>query len=345
MQIQGAEIFAVGKWNGMEFSPEDLDQIVANFDTLRENHKVPLKLGHNDEQPVTDGQPALGWVDRVYRQGNKLLADFTNLPKTIYEAIKKRLYRTVSVELLMNTEHKGSKYKYVLDAVALLGADHPAVNTLGDLDRLLASRADFSGGRRVAFDTIAGNVNPNHEVSDMDSKELDAAIDAAVNKALSPIREELDSTKAELEATRKERDEMLKAQREAEEKRQKERVEAARKAVNETLDGLVREGAMTPATRETYSKQIGLDDDAKVVEITPESIKELFMGRADFGRPNGRAGNSNEPADENAEEKLILMTRQNMAETGESDFTAAFTRVAAANPKLHSEYLLSNGEK
>src|SRR5690606_25974082 len=98
-ELRDREIFAVGKWNGLEFTEADLDDIVANFDRLKDIHKVPLKFGHNDEQPITDGQPAIGWVSRVYRKGKKLLADFSDVPSVVVEAIKKKLYRTVSVEL------------------------------------------------------------------------------------------------------------------------------------------------------------------------------------------------------------------------------------------------------
>jgi hypothetical protein len=154
--LKGREIFAIGKWNNMTFSENDLDDIVENFERLNSIHRVPLKFGHNKEQQVTDGQPAIGWVSKVFRQGGKLYADFTDMPKSVFEAIKNKLYRTVSVELLFDVDHDGNRYDHVLDAVALLGADHPAVNTLADLDALLASRATFSGGQRMSFETIAG---------------------------------------------------------------------------------------------------------------------------------------------------------------------------------------------
>ena len=44
-----------------------------------------------------------------------------------------------------------------------------------------------------------------------------------------------------------------------------------------------------------------------------------------------------------AETILLQLTRENMAETGESDFVLAFARTAAANQQLHLAYLNANG--
>lgn len=140
MDIQGAEIFSVGKWNSMDFSGADLDAIAASFNKLALAGRVPLKFGHNEKQGITDGQPAIGWVSRVWRDGEKLLADFANVPKVVYEAIRDKLYNFVSVELLQDAERNGDKFPWVLSAVALLGADLPAVGNLSELSRLVMSR-------------------------------------------------------------------------------------------------------------------------------------------------------------------------------------------------------------
>lgn len=46
-----------------------------------------------------------------------------------------------------------------------------------------------------------------------------------------------------------------------------------------------------------------------------------------------------------AEAILLQLTRENMAKTGEKDFTVAFNRVAAANSLLHIAYLNGNSVK
>ncbi|MCC7080750.1 MAG: hypothetical protein IT530_08775 [Burkholderiales bacterium] len=138
--IAGAHIFSVGTWNGKTFDVADLDAIVAAFERLAQSGRVPLKFGHNEEQPLTDGQPALGWVSRLWREGGKLLADFADIPSEVYRAIQKGLYKFTSIELLGDVEREGEAFPYVLDAVALLGAEPPAVTGLSDLSKLAAAR-------------------------------------------------------------------------------------------------------------------------------------------------------------------------------------------------------------
>ena len=114
--------------------------------------RVPLKFGHNPDQPFTDGQPALGWVARLWREGAVLFGDLTSMPRTVYEAIKDGLYKFVSVELLRDVAYDGKEFPWVLSAVALLGADIPAVRGLKDLQALAMSRrVALRSGARVTF--------------------------------------------------------------------------------------------------------------------------------------------------------------------------------------------------
>lgn len=132
--IKGVEIFSVGKWNGDEYTVEDLNEIVRAFN---ENSQLKpyLKLGHDPKQKLLqeDGLPAAGWIDRVYVQGNKLIADFVDIPRKIYDLIKVKAYRKVSSEIFWNIKIGEKKYKRMLSAVALLGADTPGVMNLADI--------------------------------------------------------------------------------------------------------------------------------------------------------------------------------------------------------------------
>jgi hypothetical protein len=340
MDLIGAEIFATGKWNNLEFTDKDIDEIIANFDSLHDIHKVPLKLGHNDEQNVSDGQPALGWVQRVYKKGNKLLADFVDMPKTIHEAIKNRLYRSVSVELLFNVDHKGTKYNHVLDAVAILGADHPAVNTLADLDVLLASQSGmFSGGRRVIFETSVGKRKSTKEENEMDEKQVEKLIASAVKPledANKELREDLKAVKADNEKLTKEKADFAA-------KRKEESVAAKRKEVTDILNEAVKDDRMTPAVRETYSKQIGLEDDEKVLDIDVGQVKIMCNATKGAGDDEEEGLHKKSGTVKDPEQELTILTRKAMAESGESDFAAAFARVAPAYPELHKAYLDGNG--
>lgn len=133
MELRAAEIFDEGTWNNVSFTSADLDAIVASFDALGLSGKIPLKYGHDGPDARTDSAPALGWVSRIYRQGTKLVADFTDLAADVAAAIKNGAYRFVSIELLRNVQAGTRKLPWVLDAVALLGATAPAVGTLKPL--------------------------------------------------------------------------------------------------------------------------------------------------------------------------------------------------------------------
>lgn len=349
MDLIGAEIFASGKWNGLEFSDEDLDEIVSNFENLADVHKIPLKLGHNDDQPMTDGKPALGWVSRVYRQGKKLLADFTDMPQVVYDAVKKKLYRTVSVELLNNVQHGDNKYKWVLDAVALLGADHPAVNTLEDLNTLLASRSNFSGGRRVAFETVAGNAKSinygGNDMPEQDVKELIAEAIGPLKEELSTLRDQNKSLADENRQLKADKEKFEAERKDAEERARKDKIEFHRKEVKGVLDEAVRSEQILPAAREIFEKQIGIDSDDRVLEINLEDLKKMFSIKSpskDGGANGGGATKYDHP-----DQELFRLANEHLVKTGKSgmaEFQRSLGVVAQANPELHRAYLDMHSE-
>ncbi len=342
-ELKGREIFAVGKWNDMEFSDADLEDIVANFDKLKDIHKVPLKFGHDSDKDVPDGQPAIGWISRVFKQGEKLFADFSDMPRTVFEAIKNKLYRHVSIELLFNVDNDGTKFNHVLDAVALLGADHPAVNSLADLDALLATRTSFAGGHRVTFKTIAGKRKTfEKEDLELDKKE----IQELVNTAIEPLKETNTQLTKDLKAANEKIVKFAADKADAEKTASDEKIKLARKAVIDVLDAAVKSRSLTPAIRESYEKQIGIDDDARVVEINLDEVRAMFnVPKED--KQTGLHAKPGEDEDDvtEPEAKLMTLTRKNQADTGEKDFYTAFKRIALAHPKLHVAYLDANGIK
>ena len=125
--LQGVEIFRAGEWNGDKYSRADLDEMVRNFD--RVGYRPPVKLGHK----AASGAPASGWVKSIRRVGDRLVADLMDLPKQIYEAIKGRRFDAVSAEIFWNLKRSGKTFKRALKAIALLGAETPAVSGLKPL--------------------------------------------------------------------------------------------------------------------------------------------------------------------------------------------------------------------
>ncbi len=350
-ELKAREIFATGVWNDMDFTVEDLNDIVDNFEKLKDKHFVPLKFGHGpDHEDDKDimGQPAIGWISRIFRQGEKLFADFSDLPQTVFDVIKNKLYRTVSIELLFNVENDGNKFNHVLDAVALLGTDHPAVNSLADLDALLATRTRFTGGHRVAFETTAGKgktvvtkiVKKEFELDEKDVKKM-------VDTAIEPLKDANTKLTKDLEAANKVNAQFIADKADAEKKATEEAVKLARKDVTEVLDAAVRLKTLTPALRETYELQIGVNDDERVVKIKLDEVKAMFKVPEDTKQTGLHKSVEDEDEDDDAdpEAKLMALTYKNMAENGKDNFRACFMRIAKANPKLHKAYLDANGIK
>jgi hypothetical protein len=133
--LNGVEIFSIGKWNGDEYTHEDLNEMVIAFEENKQGARPYLKLGHDSKQKLlqSDGMPAAGWVNKIYVHGNKLLADFVDIPGKIYALIESRAYRKVSSEIFWNITVGNKKYKRMLAAVALIGADTPGVMNLNDI--------------------------------------------------------------------------------------------------------------------------------------------------------------------------------------------------------------------
>jgi len=149
-----AEIFSTGKWNGDKYSEQDLQDLVDNFNALADTVKPPVKLGH----AWKEGQPSLGWVKSLKKVGNKIVATLSEVPEIVYDAIKAGRYKRVSSEIYWNFKSAAGKtFNYVLKAVALLGADIPAVDNLKDLaaylTRQLPAGADFEQELAYEFET------------------------------------------------------------------------------------------------------------------------------------------------------------------------------------------------
>lgn len=145
----------------VRFTEQDLDGIAKHS----EPDKVPVVLGHEEEQTRLKAnltpeelaaqrdtsKPAAGWGARFYREGNKLLGDFKDVPQSVMNWVKDKVYRKVSVELTRG------QHGLTLRRVGLLGAHPPAIKGMADIPVALAesttevvlSLADLKGGPSV----------------------------------------------------------------------------------------------------------------------------------------------------------------------------------------------------
>lgn len=118
------EIFKTGRHtssNGkeLEFSVEDLDRIAERYNQRTANATAtlaPLVKGHPQ-----DDSPAYGWVERLARRGNYLLAKLRDLSPEIIEDVQQKKFTRVSIALTGDLD---------LKHVGLLGSAQPAVEGL-----------------------------------------------------------------------------------------------------------------------------------------------------------------------------------------------------------------------
>lgn len=132
--IKGVEIFSSGTHNSDSYTTKDLDDMIAAFKEL--DYTPALKIGHGPDEP---GARAHGWVTNLRRIGTKLVADFTDIAASTFEKIKARGLDRVSSEIYFNLKRGGKVFRRALKAVALLGAEVPAVAGLAPLHKMLSS--------------------------------------------------------------------------------------------------------------------------------------------------------------------------------------------------------------
>jgi hypothetical protein len=360
--ITGANIFKSGTWNKQTFTDEDLDKIVQAFHDANKAGRVPLKFGHNEEQAWTDGQPAIGWVTKIWRAGANLMADFSDIPENVYEFIKKGMYKFTSIELLKNAEYDGKRFPYVLDAVALLGAEPPAVDGLADLQKLALSRTSFKFAEALQFTaqrTVTVSTFKSGDRSKMDEKEVQAAISKAIGEAIAPMQAKLDASTAEVAKFKDENTKLVAKLAEQEKTVKAEKVKMAREAAVAVLEAGVRAKKITPAERLSFTKLLKIDNDDAVLELdikdveqlarvsTDDAKKILAGGKSAFSKNSDGEGDSAVSDNKDAEflDEFTKAVRARAEKTGKSNF-ACMAEVVQLEPKFakgFSDFVFDSG--
>jgi hypothetical protein len=214
-------------------------------------------------------------VSRLYRQGSKLLADFDDMPTSIYEMVKAGLYKFVSVELLKNVKADTREIPWVLDAVALLGADQPAVGTLKDLQSLtMARKLALRARARVAF--TRGKFFSTGAIRDMDETQVQAAIEAALAKQRSELTAAF-TTQLNTAVEKVKTD----AKAESDAAVKKAQAEAHRQQIKAKFEAAVKAEIILPAKRESFYRFNKVDDDTVVMSIKLEEVDAYIEEFAD----------------------------------------------------------------
>jgi hypothetical protein len=196
VNLKDIEIFETGVWQGFRYENKDLDEMVKNFnDGVAEPY---LTIDHSPKaaKQFRDALKALslGFVDNLKRVGNKLVAGFKQVPKTIAELIEAGALKKKSVEFHKFINVNGILYKNVLEGVTFHGANGlPEVNTLSEYLELYKSHLTVM---KLSEDVVSLK-NEDKEETMSDEKKVDELTSEIENLKKDKIA--LEKKNAELE--------------------------------------------------------------------------------------------------------------------------------------------------
>ena len=108
-ELKDVEILSVGNWTGnrkAQVTSSDLDQMVEHFKSgvAEPSLTIDHNDGYTDKVKNFLKVSALGWVNKLWRKGDRLMADFNQVPKQIAELIKAGTLKKRSVEFFPKDE-------------------------------------------------------------------------------------------------------------------------------------------------------------------------------------------------------------------------------------------------
>lgn len=345
-----AEIFSTGTWTDSAgqkdtWTERDLDQMVEAFRATSDKHKPPLRVGAHP----ADIAPAGGWVEDLRRDGGKLLARFSNMPRIVREAIDGKLFRQVSAGIDFNREIGGKTWPRLLNHVALLGGRLPAVKGLQDLQAYLASEKPTEA---VHLEPLATTRGFTRTAADDNPLIFSKEEDPMSDQALTVLQDQIKAMQTEFASLKAVNEQLAKDKRElsekveAGEKKQKEFEASTIKAAQERslaaaksyCDEKVKAGVMVPAAVEkllagaAYSEKgdllIGFES---VREFAEKGIAKLPKGE------QGLHGEGEKSKDETADVRWANAVIATQAKAGVG-YEEASRRTKAEQPKLYAEY-------
>lgn len=342
--VKDVEVFSIGTWSGSQKVKVDsayLDNMISSFQQLNASvtgFAAPIKIGHNTRV----GEPAYGWVSDLRRVGDKIVADFADVPGDMIDAIKKRLYNSVSIEVYPAVEYAGKVFKNVLGAVALLGAEWPAVKGLKPLSASLFAECDLEKLELVQKEEV--------EMTTFTQEQHDTLLNAAVSTAVT-------AAKAEMQAAHDEAVE--KATKESE---RADRAEAALASfqssaldaqISGVIEDAIKEGRILPKQKEemTAMASVFKDKASTKVKIGDKEVTVLDMFKSyiaglpkavKFGEKGAAKPVTHDGEFDTASEEVDAKAKAKMAADKELNYSQAVAAVFAEDEALKTRYAEEN---
>lgn len=273
---KGVEIFSVGNWNGDDYTIADLQEMVRAFEETKSGAQPHLKLGHDPKQKLLqeDGLPAAGWVDRLYIKGEKLMADFVDIPKKIWELMENRAYKKVSSEIFWNINIGEKTYKRMLAAVALLGADTPGVMNLSDILSMYSKQATDLKIYKALELNDSGSKQKGGFMPEQTEKEIKLQYDLEKSESeLKAATEKLNAVEAEQKAKDQELEDLKKFKAQAVAEQAKLVAEAKAAQIKAFVATLKSDKLCTPAMEQLVTELLGDDKKEYSVKISEKETK------------------------------------------------------------------------
>lgn len=282
---KGVEIFSVGNWNGTDITSDDLNDMVKAFEENK-SYQLPLKLGHDKDQKIlqNDGYPAAGWIERIYRKGDKLIADFKDIPAKIYQLIENKAYKQVSSEVFFNVDVAGKKYRKMLAGVALLGADVPGVMNLNDMLAMYGHK-QYESAHKIICDVdqeIKTEIHFFHKETKMEKTALEVKLEQELAEQKALFTKQQDDAKAAQEkalALEKEAQELREFKAKAEEEKKQlaaEKLEAEKKTQLVKFTSELKEAKlMTPSMQPIVEALMGDEQQNYTIKINDKNEKKF----------------------------------------------------------------------
>lgn len=99
--IKEAEMFSTGVHRGVEYTEEDIDELVNNFSSEED---IPVQIDHSESARDT-----VGYIREVFSNGGKLMGKLEILDKAIQERIDMGLMKKLSVSFYLKHTKEGFK--------------------------------------------------------------------------------------------------------------------------------------------------------------------------------------------------------------------------------------------
>jgi len=179
----GVEIFRAGRGaDGRTYTAADLQAMVDAHAKTGFLPPIRHECGGADaackvemtEARKSFGLPALGYVTRLYLRGDALMADLSNVPRRLAEAIRAHDFERVAVEIYSPyvQELTGRKFSLVLKSISFVGA----VPALTDLDAVEGLYDEQNGNRNFRITTKREEVPKMLDYEPSESDRIDAKV-------------------------------------------------------------------------------------------------------------------------------------------------------------------------